>query len=753
VATPEKPALPKTNIWGRILERFEQNQMLGRLLIVIVFVLATTLILPRVNVQTFRYETGREWPGADLSAPFDFAIRKRDADLRREVQQARSSVPEPYLLDAATVPQVERNVDAYFAKYRQMVVRLRKNVNPASDSNEAVINAVLRSLPPGMEPADLKALAQNPTYIERAQQAARALLRTVYATGYIDREVAQVRGVLLSLRATEGSETVIEKRLVLDATGVLERVDEACEGMPPPVSHMVKTAFAAYAKPNYHFNAKLYEEDLAAAEAAISPYFGKVQAGELIVEHGQRITPEIADKAFSLELQRNQHAGASATLLVVLGQMVCVGIITWITIAFLRYNRREVYGNNRKTALLFFVFFLVTLLNVLTLLMGINLVANPGLNLYYLVPMSMAPIIITVFFDDRVGFFCNVVIAVLSGFVVQNNFELFFIQICAGTVAVQNLTILRKRSQFFTTAGTLLLTYVLTYLGYNLYIQGSFATINYGNLVLFLINVLFTLATYPIIYFFEKLFRLTSDLTYIELLDTDHPLLKELSIKAPGTYQHSLQVANIAEAVANKIAANALQVRVGALFHDIGKVYQPEFFTENQRGGYNPHERLSPQMSAEIIINHVAYGDELAHQHNLPEEIIAFIRTHHGTSRVESFYRRHLHASPDESGVENEFRYKGPLPTTKEMAILMISDSAEAASRSMKNPTPEELKALIERIVSDKISDGQLVQARITFRDVFTIKMEILKILMNIYHTRVEYPDRVPRTSTVDISG
>jgi putative nucleotidyltransferase with HDIG domain len=745
MATPEGPQESKYALLSTLLDKFEENRQYGRLLIVACFVLGTALLLPRVNVREFQYEPGKVWQDGDLIANFDFSIHKKETDYRRELQAADDNTPEAFLLVPGQQENNRRALLQFFVTLQQASRQWQQVKQNRADS----ATAMLKRLPPGLEAEDLAYVAANPNVAVRLQTLAAAANDRATRVALLDRDLALIKGDFVSLRVKENEETVVEKRTCFDATTLSAMVDAQTKDQALSVKRILKSAVTTFCKPTYQYNKQLYEMDLAANSAAVSPYYGKVETGRLIISRGQRITPELSDILQSYHREKEMRSGQTVLLLVFAGQLIVVGMLAWLTINFLRVNRREVYRNNRKTGLLFFIFFLTTLLNVLVLYANSQFNSRLDLNFYYLVPMSMAPIIITVFFDDRIGFFCNIIIALLAGFIIQNNFEYFFIQICAGSVAVHSLTILRRRSQFFTTAGTLLLTYWAAYLGYNFYIKGAWADINFYNLALFIINVLFTLATYPLIYFFEKLFGITSDLTYIELLDTDHPLLKELSLKAAGTYQHSLQVANIAEAVANKIGANALQVRVGALFHDIGKIYQPEFFVENQREGYNPHERLSPQMSAEIIINHVTYGEELAREHNLPEEVVDFIRTHHGTSRVEYFYRWHLRNHPNEVTDESEFRYKGPLPTTKEMAILMMADSAEAASRSLKNPTQEELQALVENIVSYKINDDQLVEARITFKDLYTIKKEILNILLNIYHTRLEYPSRVPRPAAV----
>jgi putative nucleotidyltransferase with HDIG domain len=285
------------------------------------------------------------------------------------------------------------------------------------------------------------------------------------------------------------------------------------------------------------------------------------------------------------------------------------------------------------------------------------------------------------------------------------------------------------------------MTYTLAFLAYNLLLKGNFESIDYANIILLFVNALLTIITYPLIYIFEKIFGLTSDLTFIELLDTNHPLLKELSAKAPGTFQHSLQVANLAESVVDQIGGNGLKTRVGALFHDIGKMVNPMYFIENQMPGQNPHDALAPDRSAEIIIQHVTEGLRLAREHNLPSEIMDFIRTHHGTSRVEYFYRNHLRQTRElKDDMDFNFRYKGPAPATRETAVLMVADSVEAASRALPNPTKAELEKLVDNIIRHKIDEQQFEKAGISFNDVRRMREILTKMLISIYHQRVEYP-------------
>jgi putative nucleotidyltransferase with HDIG domain len=338
----------------------------------------------------------------------------------------------------------------------------------------------------------------------------------------------------------------------------------------------------------------------------------------------------------------------------------------------------------------------------------------------------------------------NILVALYGGVLIQQSLEFVFVQIIAGTVAVYSLRNLRERQEFFYTLLYILLAYIISYISFNLFSKGDWGGISLQTLLLFLINVVFTVIAYNLIYVFEQVFKQTSDITFLELLDTNHPLLKELSRKVPGTFQHSLQVAAIAEATINEIGGNALLIHVAALYHDIGKLINHKYFIENmseEDKRDNPHDKISCKESARIIIGHVSEGVRIAKENHLPKEIIQFIESHHGTTRVEFFYRQFLE---EEKCVEPEgeslFRYNGPLPATKEMAVLMIADSIEAASRSIQDPTPEKLDQLVNQIIDYKIRFNQLDNSSLTFKDLKIIREVCLRQLLSIYHARIKYP-------------
>jgi hypothetical protein len=327
----------------------------------------------------------------------------------------------------------------------------------------------------------------------------------------------------------------------------------------------------------------------------------------------------------------------------------------------------------------------------------------------------------------------------LLGFVVPNSFEYMFLQIIAGIVTILTVSELYKRANLFISVGQITLIYIIGYFAFFLIQEGNIQTIDLETFGYFVLCGLATLFAHPLIYFYEKIFGLVSDVSLLELSDTNSKLLKELSNKAPGTFHHSLNVANLAEAAANEIGANSMLVRVGALYHDIGKMTNPTYFTENQANSINSHDELDPKESARVIVNHVIDGIEIARKNNLPDRVIDFIRTHHGTSMVYYFYKK----EKEREGIafEDDFRYPGPTPFSKETAILMMADSVEAASKSLKEPTSTKIDGFVEKIIDSQMEQGQFLNSNITFKEIQTIKKILKKKLNNIFHLRVEYPE------------
>ena len=418
---------------------------------------------------------------------------------------------------------------------------------------------------------------------------------------------------------------------------------------------------------------------------------------------------------------------------IVFGYTILVSLALLMLLLFLYKNRLEIFNNNTKVTFIFF--------NVFGMVFIQTLVIKYNSDYLYVVPLSILPIVLKAFFDARLGLFTHVLTVLLLGYIVPNSFEFIYLHIIAGIVTILTVSELHKRANLFISVAQITLIYMITYFAFSIIKEGNASQINWDYFILFALNGLLSFLSLILIYIYEKVFGLVSDVTLLELSNTNTKLLRELNEKAPGTFQHSMQVANLAEAAANEIGANSMLVRTGALYHDIGKMLNPMYFIENQATGVNPHNDLSPIDSAKIITDHVIKGVELAKKYNLPDRIIDFIRTHHGTSSAYYFFKKEQELNPDTIVDIKKFQYQGPIPFSKETAILMMCDAAEAASKSLKNPTALSISGLIDKIIDKQMADNQFLNSDITFREIKVIKKVIKKKLMNIYHLRLEYPE------------
>jgi hypothetical protein len=357
-----------------------------------------------------------------------------------------------------------------------------------------------------------------------------------------------------------------------------------------------------------------------------------------------------------------------------------------------------------------------------------------------MVPFAILPILLKTFYDTKLALFIHIVTVLIIGFWAPNSFEFSFLTISIGIVALLSLTNIYRRNKMFVTSAWIIATYIALHLGITLYQEGNINNIKIDNLLSFGGNGLLVLSSIPLIYIFEKMFGFLSDATLLELSDSNQPMLRRLAELAPGTFQHSLQVANLAEEATFKIGGNPLLARAGALYHDIGKIDNPIYYIENLSDELNPHENLSFEESVAIIVNHVPRGIEIAHRSRLPLQIIDFIATHHGTSLVHYFYRNYIKNFPSSEVDIKKFSYPGPKPFSLETSILMMADSVEAASRSLKTYTEKDLNILVDNIINNQLRDGQFNEANITLRDIETVKATFKKRLRTIYHIRIEYP-------------
>ena len=521
------------------------------------------------------------------------------------------------------------------------------------------------------------------------------------------------------------------KKEVVKITTRESVISQFIEQIPKEYQASVLISLEGSLMANYSFNQELTDLIIQSEINLLDQPLRFISAGDVILIEGQEVTKESiqnfnAYRDARLELAAN---GEDRTIKV-LGQLLLVLVCLFAMVIVVWLFHRDTLGQPRKMAFLLLMILLVAFFT--------RVISEIDNLHYYLVPMCIVPIIVRAFYDIKTAILIHVVTVFIVSLMVPEPFEFAFLQVIAGLLLQYGVSNVQRRSQFFAAALVIFLCYAMTYLGINLAQEESLDRIHWSYFGWFAGNTVLTLLAYPFIYFVEKAFGFLSDLRLMEMADTNNGLLRQLNEKAPGTFQHTLQVANLAEEAARQIGANPLLIRVGALYHDIGKMNQPHFFIENQ-SGVNPHDELEPAESARVIINHVLDGIEMARKAKLHEDIIDFIRTHHGTSKVGYFFFKAKEDDPNAEG--SLFTYPGPKPYSKETAILMMADAVEAASRSLQSYSEESLENLINKLIDFQLKEGQFDHSNITLRDISEVKKVFKGKLMNIYHTRIVYPN------------
>lgn len=458
-----------------------------------------------------------------------------------------------------------------------------------------------------------------------------------------------------------------------------------------------------------------------------------IMNGELIIAKGEPVSKENAEIIASLEREMDTRFSSQYNVWGHYAGNFMLCLIAFMALyMFMKITRHKILEDNRKVTFV--------LLTVLIMVAATALVVKLSPEWVLVVPLCIAPVLMRVFFDMRVALYIHLATVIILGNMVPNSFEFIFYQLVTGMVSIISVRNFERRSNFFTVCGVIFLTYSFIYTGGMLSQETTLAHLNPDRYLMFFINALLTLLAYPLIYLFERMFGMVTDLTLMEISSTSSPALRELSRKAPGTFQHSMQVANISEDLVSELGGNALLAKVGALYHDIGKLNAPLYFTENQNSDFNPHDELEYEDSARIITHHVVDGIDLARKYKLPGCVIDFIRTHHGTTFTGYFFAKQKEAHPDEEVDISAFRYAGPTPFSKETAIVMIVDSVEAACKSLKNHDKESINNLIDKIVDGKIREHQLNNCDLTFNDITFIKHMLKEKMPSIYHVRISYP-------------
>ena len=643
----------------------------------------------------YEFQKGRAWQYPSYYAPFDFSILKSEQEVKADQEAALSSL-KPYLRSDIKIKEL------VFTRYQDEFSRFFPSIN-------------------------------NPMVFDSVYKFGESILKKIYENGVLPPNYIH-QGNEEILLIQDNVEIPLNVKELFKSDSLFESLSKWFEESNyDAYFESFNDFFFELITPNVALDLVFYQNTVDQTLQNISLSRGVVASGELIIAEGEMVDESHFETLSSLRKEFSMlENDDQSSIWVLIGYSILIFLTFSLLLLFLYKYRFSIYENNRKLTFIFFN--IVFVVFVTTVLIGYNTA------LIFATPLCILPLIIKAFFDARLGLFAHVLTVLLIGFIVPNSFEFVFLQIVAGIVTIQSIDQLYRRANLFISVGQIVLVYLIAYIAFTIIQEGTFLKIDVLTIGLFLLNGLLMLFVQPLIYIYEKLFGLVSDVSLLELSDTNSKLLKELSDQAPGTFHHSLQVANLAEAAANEIGANTLLVRVGALYHDIGKLKQPKYFSENQIAPDSPHDSLTSKQSAKIIIDHVLDGILIAQKNKLPDRVIDFIRTHHGTSSVYYFYKKQLEFDPEGTNIE-DFQYPGPRPFSKETAILMMADAVEAASKSLKAPDIGQLDLFIEKIISGKMEEGQFNASNITLAEIETVKKVLLRKLINVYQLRIEYPE------------
>jgi len=677
---------------GKTLDNVYKHQSLVyKYFLYVISVALIVFFFPKGGKFKYEFQKGKPWQYENLYAPIDFSIKKTQEEIEEEQSSIRKNKTDYYTYNASLVSDVKNEVGE-----------------------------------------ELNLLFQSEGFSSSQRQALRELSEEVVEKLYI-------HGIFQNVPQSESTVVVknneaqpVSPSDYLGLEQAKKEVSEYLSGINATGANRLQGLIRNSLRANLFYDEALTESALDDELSKISYTRGEVDQGKLIIAKGEIVESEDFKILNSLKDEYESELWMGSNYyFILLGYTILVALVLIMLFLFLKRYRTEIFQNNNKVTFIFF--------NILLMVIATTLMVKHYENYIYMVPLCILPLILKNFFDARLGLFVHVLTVLILGFVVPNSFEYIFLQIIAGIVTILTVSELYKRANLFISVGQITLIYIIGYFAFHAIHEGNLENIEWILFGVFVLNGLLTLFAQPLIYMFEKIFGLVSDVSLLELSDTNSKLLKELSDKAPGTFHHSLQVANLAEAAANEIGANAMLVRVGALYHDIGKMENPTYFTENQITSVNPHDDLPPKESAKIIIDHVINGIEIARKNKLPDRVIDFIRTHHGTTVVYYFFKKQQELD-SETDSEN-FKYPGPIPFSKETAILMMSDAVEAASKSLKNPTFTIIDEFVEKIVKGQMQANQYLNANITLKEIEMVKKVLKQKLTNIYHLRVEYPE------------
>lgn len=675
-------------------QRFSYKNLIYKSLIFIATVSVIVYFLPNEGKFNYQFDINKPWKYGLLQASFDFPIYKNDIQAQKEQDSILADYQPYFQIDK----EAEKNV---LSKLREDYNKTLRHSLPGTDYVRYIERTLKALYEDGIIAGnDLKRMEED----------------SIIAIRLVDKNVATSRFIDQLYTVKEAYEYLLNA----DTTHYKKKILQQCN-------------LNDYITPNLVYDEEKSEAAQKDLLSNISWANGFVLNGQKIIDRGEIVDEQTYNILESLRKEWEKRSDSvQEKRLTLAGQILYVGIFLFCFMAYLELFRADYYERKGTLTLLFA---LIVFFPVLS-----SIMVEQNLSSIYVVPFAMIPIIVRVFLDSRTAFMAHVTIILLCSITLRFPHEFILLQVVAGMVAIYSLRELSQRSQLLRTALVVFISYALLYFAFELIHEDDLTKLNTRMYIYFMINGILLLFAYPLLFLLEKIFGFTSDVTLVELSNINNSLLREMSEVAPGTFQHSLQMANLAAAAANKIGGKSQLVRTGALYHDIGKMVNPAFFTENQ-SGVNPHKSLSYEQSAQVIISHITDGLKLAEKHNLPKVIKDFISTHHGRGLTKYFYISYKNEHPDEEVDQEKFRYPGPNPFTKEQAVLMMADSVEAASRSLPEYTEESISTLVDKIIDTQVSEGYFKECPITFKDIATVKALFKEKLKTMYHTRISYPE------------
>ena len=675
-------------------QRFSYKNLIYKSLIFIATVSVIVYFLPNEGKFNYQFDINKPWKYGLLQASFDFPIYKNDLQVQKEQDSILADYQPYFQIDK----EAEKNV---LSKLREDYNKTLRHSLPGTDYVRYIERTLKALYEDGIIAGnDLKRMEED----------------SIIAIRLVDKNVATSRFIDQLYTVKEAYEYLLNA----DTAHYKKKILQQC-------------SLNDYITPNLVYDEEKSEAAQKDLLSNISWANGFVLNGQKIIDRGEIVDEQTYNILESLRKEWEKRSDSvQEKRLTLAGQILYVGIFLFCFMAYLELFRADYYERKGTLTLLFA---LIVFFPVLS-----SIMVEQNLSSIYVVPFAMIPIIVRVFLDSRTAFMAHVTIILLCSITLRFPHEFILLQVVAGMVAIYSLRELSQRSQLLRTALVVFISYALLYFAFELIHEDDLTKLNTRMYIYFMINGILLLFAYPLLFLLEKIFGFTSDVTLVELSNINNSLLREMSEVAPGTFQHSLQMANLAAAAANKIGGKSQLVRTGALYHDIGKMVNPAFFTENQ-SGVNPHQSLSYEQSAQVIISHITDGLKLAEKHNLPKVIKDFISTHHGRGLTKYFYISYKNEHPDEEVDQEKFRYPGPNPFTKEQAVLMMADSVEAASRSLPEYTEESISTLVDKIIDTQVSEGYFKECPITFKDIATVKALFKEKLKTMYHTRISYPE------------